>query len=54
MKLGRGKVINLGGKAKRVQTTTFDKNLQPVDLFLAHDNKIANSLLLDLTWNISS
>ena len=54
MELRRGKVINLIGKIERVQTVMPNKNLQLTDLFLACDNKIANSLLSDLMHNISS
>ena len=54
MELRRGKVENLVEKAEKVQIAALDKNLQPADLFLACDNKIANSLISDLTYNISS
>ena len=53
LNLRRGKVVNLIGKAEKVQTAAFDKNLQSIDLFLACDDKIANSLLSDLTCDIA-
>ena len=54
MGLGRGKVINLIGKAEMVQTAISNKNLHYADLFLTCNDKIANSLLSDLMYNIFS
>ena len=54
MELGRGKAINFEGKVEKVQTATFDKNLYLTDLFFVSNDKIVNSLLSDLVYNISS